>query len=87
MSNSAPPPRCGFESWFNPSLTSSSRPHYRVYPRVAAVESEVTDRAAALHRLSKPLSVVLPCKVRRYEVADQPHFAALQPVKSRFSTW
>ena len=49
MSDSAPPPRCGFGSWFNPSPTlSSSRPHYRVYPQVAAVESEVTDRAAAL---------------------------------------
>ena len=86
MSDSAPLPRCGFESWFDPSPTSSSsRPHYRVHPRVAAVESEVTDRAAALHRRSKPLLAVLPRKVRRYAVADQPHFAAPQPVNPSFS--
>ena len=64
VSDSAPPPRCSFESWFDPSLaSSSSRPRYLVYPRVAAVESEVADRAAALHRRSKPLSAVLPRKI------------------------
>ena len=74
--DSAPPPRCGFEAWFDPSPASSSaRPRYRLYPRVAAVESEVADRAAALHRRSKPL----------YAVADQPHFAAPQPVNPSFS--
>ena len=86
VSDSAPPPRCGFESWFDPyPASSSSRPRYRVYPRVDAVESEVADRAAALHRRSKPLSVVLPRKIRRYAVADQPHFAAPQPVNPSFS--
>ena len=86
VSDSAPPPRCGFESWFDPSPTSSSsRPRYRVYPQVAAVESEVTDRAAALHRRSKPLSAVLPRKIRRYAVADQPLFAAPQPLNLSFS--
>ena len=75
VSDSAPPPLCGFESWFDPSpSSSSSRPRYRVYPRVAAVDSEVADRAAALHRRSKPLSAVLPRKIRRYVVADQPSF-------------
>ena len=79
VSDSAPPPRCGFESWFDPSpASSSSRPRYRVYPRVAAVESEVADRTAALHCRSKPLSAVLPCKIRRYAVADQPLFAAVE---------
>ena len=86
MSDSAPPPRCGFESWFDPlPASSSSRPHYRVYPRVAAVESEVSDRAAVLHRRSKPLSAVLPRNVLRYAVVDQPHFAAPQPVNPPFS--
>ena len=84
VSDSAPPPRCGFESWFDPSpASSSSRPRYRVYPRVAAVESEVVDRVAALHRRSKPLSAVLPRKIRRYAVAGQPLFcgsAAIEPV-------
>ena len=85
VSDSTPPPRCGFETWFDPSPTSFSRPPYRVYPRVAAVESEVTDRAVALHRRSKPLSAVLHQKVRRYAVADQLHFAAPQPVNPSFS--
>ena len=86
VSDSSPPPRCGFESWFNPSPdSSSSRPRYCIYPRVAAVESEVTDCAAALHRRSKPLSAVLPHKIRRYAVADQPLFAAPQPVNLSFS--
>ena len=86
MSDSAPPPRCNFESWFDPSpASSSSRPHYQVYPRVAAVESEVADRAAALHRRSKPLSAVLPHKICRYAVADQPLFAAPQPLNPSFS--
>ena len=85
MSDSSPP-RCGFETWFDPSpASSSSRPHYRVYPRVVAVVSEVANRAAALHRRSKPLSAILPCKIHRYAVADQPLFAAPQPVNPSFS--
>ena len=64
VSDSAPAPRCGFEAWFDPS-PALSRPRYRLYPRVAVVESEVADRAAALHRRCKPLSAVLPRKVRR----------------------
>ena len=86
VSDSAPSPRCGFESWFDPSpALSSSRPRYRIYPWVAAVESEVADRAVALHRRSKPLSAVLLRKIRRYAVADQPLFAAPQPVNPSFS--
>ena len=86
MSDSAPPPRCGFETWFDPSpASSSSRPRYRVYPRVVAVVSEVADRAAALHRRSNPLSAILPRKFRRYAVADQPLFVAPQPVNPSFS--
>ena len=84
--DSTPPPRCSFEAWFDPSPASSSaRPRYRVYPRVAAVDSEVADRAAVLHRRSKPLSAVLQRKIRRYAVADQQHFVAPQPVNPSFS--
>ena len=43
------------------------------------------DRAAVLHRRSKPLSAVLPRKIRCYVVADQPLFAAPQPVNPSFS--
>ena len=86
MSDSAPSPRCCFESWFDPSpASSSSQLCYRIYPRVNAVESEVADRAAVLHRRSKPLSAVLPCKIRRYAVTGQLLFAAPQPVNPSFS--
>ena len=86
VSDSAPPPRWGFEAWFDPSpASSSSRPRYRVYPQVSAVESEVADRAAALHRRSKPLLAILPHKIRLYAVADQPLFVAPQPVNPSFS--
>ena len=47
--------------------------------------SEVADRAAALHRRSNPLSAILPRKIRRYAVADQPLFAAPLPVNPSFS--
>ena len=40
---------------------------------------------AALHRRSKPLSAILPRKIRRYAVADQLLFAAPQPVNPSFS--
>ena len=59
-------------------------PHFRVYPRVAAVKPEVADREAALHRRSKLLSAILPRKVRRHAVADLPHFAAPQLVNHSF---
>ena len=86
VSVSAPPPRCGFEAWFDPSpALSSSQTRYRVYPQVDAVVSEVADRAAALHRRSKPLSAILPRKIRRYAVADQPLFVAPLPVNPLFS--
>ena len=86
VSVSAPPPRCGFEAWFDPSpASSSSRTRYRVYPRVDAVVSEVADRAAAIHRRSKPLSAILPHKIRRYAVVDQPLFEAPLLVNPSFS--
>ena len=43
------------------------------------------DRAAALQRRSKPLSAVLSRKIRHYAAADQPLFAAPQPVSPSFS--
>ena len=86
VSVSAPPPRCGFEAWFDPSpASSSSRTRYCVYPRVDAVVSKVADRAVALHRCSKPLSAILPHKIRRFAVADQPLFVAPLPVNPPFS--
>ena len=65
--------------------SSSSRPRYRVYPRVVAVMSEVAAQAAALHRPSKPFSANLSRQIRRYVVTDQPLFVAPQPVNPSFS--
>ena len=62
--------------------SSSSRPRYHVYPRVAAVESEVADRAAALHRHSKPLSAVLPRKICHYAVWGSAAFCGPAAVES-----
>ena len=48
LSDNARPPRCGFEAWFGQPESSSSRQRFRLYPRVAEVESEVVARAEAL---------------------------------------
>ena len=65
--------------------SSSSRPRYRVYPRVVEVVSEVAVHAAALHRRSNPLSGILLRQIHRYAVAVQQFFAAPQPVNPSFS--
>ena len=54
------PPHCGFEAWFGQPESTTSRPHFRLYPRVAEVESEVAACAEALARLAKPLSHIIP---------------------------
>ena len=46
------PPRCEFEGLFGQPEASSARPHFRLYPRVAEVESEVTAKAGSLARRS-----------------------------------
>ena len=35
------PPQCEFEGWFGQPEASPARPHFRLYPRVAEVESEL----------------------------------------------
>ena len=50
VADAARPPRCGFEAWFSQPQSSSSRQRFRLYPRVAEVESEVSDRMEALAR-------------------------------------
>ena len=79
------PPRCGFEAWFVQPPSSSSRQRFRIYPRVAEVESEVSARAEAPARRSKPLSQVLPHRSRKYTVADDPLYASSQPVNPSFA--
>ena len=79
------PPRCGFEPWFGQPEVSASRQRFRLYPRVAKVESEVAARTVALARLAKPLSHVLPSRSRRCAVADDPLFASSLPVNPSFA--
>ena len=78
-------PRCGFESWFGQPEPSSSRRRYRLYPRVAEVQEEVAARAEANARRSRPVSRILPSRARYYSLADDPLFAASQPVNSAFA--
>ena len=79
------PPCCGFEAWFGQPESASSHQHFRLYPRVTEVESEVTVRAEALARRAKPLSHVLPRRSRKYAVADDRLFASSLPVNPSFA--
>ena len=56
-----------------------------MYPRVAEVQEEVAARSESLARRSKPLSRVIPTRVRAYALADDAVFASSQPVTSAFA--
>ena len=58
---------------------------FRMYPRVAEVQEEVAAKAEALARRSRPVSRILPTRARFYALADEPLFAASQPVNSAFA--
>ena len=79
------PPRCDFEGWFGQPEYSASRPCFRLYPRVGEVESEVTARAEALARRSKPLSQLLPSRFNCHAVADLPLYASSLAVNPSFA--
>ena len=85
IADAARPPRCGFEAWFGQPEASASRQRFRLYPRVAEVQSEVAARAVALDRQAKPLSHILPNRSRSYAVADDPLFASSLPVNPSFA--
>ena len=78
-------PRCGFEAWFGQPESSTSRPHFRLYPRVAEVRSEVAARAEALAHRAKPLAHIIPSCSCRYTIADLPLFASSLPVNPSFA--
>ena len=86
LSSPSLPPRCGFESLFAPTdPPESSRPHFRLYPRVEEVMTATRELAAALSRKLKPLSAVRPKKNQNHSVADVPDFATALPVNPDFS--
>ena len=79
------PPQCEFEGWFGQPEASPARPHFRLYPCVAEVESEVTAKAGSLARRSKPLSSILTSRFHRHAVADLPNYASSSAVNPSFS--
>ena len=84
----APPvaPRCNFEALYALSdPAESSRPCFALYPRASDILVDVSDRAASLVWHSKPLSAILPKKVRKYAVADAQHFSTAQPLNPDFA--
>ena len=83
--DSARAPRCGFEAWFGQPEATASRQRFRLYPRVAEVQSEVAARSEALARRSKPLSHIIPSRSRQYALADDPVFASSNPVNPSFA--
>ena len=78
--------RCDFEALYALSdPPESSHSCFAMYPRVSGILGEVDECAAVLARRSKPLSAVLPKKVRRYAVADSQHFSVAQPINPDFA--
>ena len=77
--------RCGFEAWFSQPESTASKQRFRLYPRVAEVESVVTARSEALARHTKPLSHIIPTRSRRYAIADDLLFASSHPVNPSFA--
>ena len=78
--------RCGFELLFAVSgPPESTRPHFRLYPRVADIVQKTCDSAATLAKGTKPLSAILPKKRRLQSVMDEPDFATPLMVNPDFS--
>ena len=85
LSDAARHPRCGFKSWFGQPEAPASRQSFRLYPRVAEVESEVAARSEALARRTKPLLHIIPPCSRPFAVEDDLLFASSQPVNPSFA--
>ena len=79
------PPLCGFEAWFGKPEATDSKQRFRLYPRIAEVQSEVAARSESLARRTKPLSHVIPSRARQYALADDPVFASSLPVNPSFA--
>ena len=78
-------PRCGFKAWFGQPEAMASRQRFRLYPRVAEVQSEVAARSEALAHRAKPLFHIIPSCARSYALADDPVFASSHPVNPSFA--
>ena len=79
------PPRCS-ESLFAPAdPPESSRPRFRLYPRVREVMDATHERAVSLSHKLKPSSEVLPKKNGKHTVADELKFSTAPAVNLDFS--
>ena len=78
-------PCCGFEAWFGQPESAASKQRFRLYPRVAEIESEVAAQSEALARRTKPLSHIIPTRSCRYAIADDPLFTSSPPVSPSFA--
>ena len=85
MTDTTRTPRCGFEAWFGQPEATASKHRFRLYPRVAEVQSEVAARSEALARRTKPLSHIIPTRSRQYALADDLLFASSHPVNPSFA--
>ena len=83
--NTTRPPRCGFEAWFGKPEATASKQRFRLYHRVAEVQSEVAARSESLAHCTKSLSHVIPSHARQYALADDPVFASSLPVYPSFA--
>ena len=85
MTDTTRTPRCGFEAWFGQPEAAASKQRFRLYPRVAEVQSEVAARSEALTRCTKPLSHIIPTRSRCYALADDLLIASSHPVNPSFA--
>ena len=68
-------PRCDYECYFAVAdPPEPSRKLMRLYPRVAEIQTSVSDYAANLARESRPLFKLLPSKRRSLSIGDAPNF-------------
>ena len=80
LSSPSLPPRCGFESLFAcTDPPGSSRPHFRIYPRVEEVMTAARMRTAALSRKKTSFGCLLK-KYRKHSVTDVTDFIMLNIV-------
>ena len=79
-------PHCEFEAFYAVSdPQETSRPRFRLYPRVGEILNKTQERAAKLAKQSKALSTILPQKRRLFDVADEPEFATPLSLNPNFS--
>ena len=79
-------PRCDYECYFAVAdPPEPSRKLMRLYPRVAEIQTSVSDYAANLARESRPLFKLLPSKRRSLSIGDAPDFCKQRFLNSDYA--